>query len=138
MSGYAEKELLRTHIIQQHLPMAESIAKRFACRGMSTTQLTEAAIAALDEAVSRYESLDSCGFTLYASNCIRQAMVRELANADIGPRIPVRIVEHIICIQKTFTCLERELGRSPTGAELAAEIPNVPTEELEQILKLLP
>lgn len=117
--------------------MAESIAKRFACRDMRTTQLAEAAIAALNEAVSRYESSDRRGFTLYASNCIRQAMVRELANADIGPRIPVCIVEHIICIQKTFTRLGRELGRSPTGAELAAEIPNLPTEESEQILKLL-
>ena len=121
-AGHPDRAALRARSIEAGLPLARSVAARYAGRGEPFEDLHQVAALALIKAVDRYDPDRQTAFASYAVPCIVGALKRHFRDATWRVRVPRRIQDLALTLGPTSAELAQQLGRSPTRRELAAHL----------------
>lgn len=109
----------RERMIRSNLRLVISIAKNYANRGLSLSDLIEEGNIGLMRAVEGFDPAQGARFSTYGSWWIKQSIKRALINAVQPVHIPAYMVELIARWRVAFRKLEAEMGRPPNLQELA-------------------
>jgi RNA polymerase sigma-B factor len=124
---------LRDELVAAHLGLAEYLARRFANRGEPLDDLVQVASFGLLKAVDRFDPERGVEFSTYATHTIVGEIKRHFRDKGWAIRAPRRMQELYLRLGKVVGTLGQELGRSPTIAELAAEVAVSEEEVLEAL-----
>jgi len=124
---------LRDQLVAAHLSLAEYLARRFANRGEPLDDLVQVASVGLIKAVDRFDPERGVEFSTYATHTIVGELKRHFRDKGWAVRAPRRMQELYLRLGDVVSRLSQELGRSPTIAELAAEVQVSEEEVLEAL-----
>ena len=111
--------VLRNELVQEHVRLAEFIARRFAHRGEPLDDLRQVALIGLVKAVERFEPDRGLQFSSFATPTIMGELKRHFRDKGWAVRVPRRIQELHLELDRTIGTLGQELGRPPTTKEIA-------------------
>jgi len=120
--------------VRRYLPLARHTARRFHRGGDSLEDLYQVACYALVKAVDRFDPGRGLAFTSYAIPTISGELKRYARDTRWGLHLPRGLQERILTVENTISDLTARTGRSPTPAQIAAEL-GVPTEEVLEALE---
>jgi RNA polymerase sigma-B factor len=126
----ADRELLRAYhergdleardrLIEDYLPLARSLARRYAGRGELYDDLVQIATVGLIKAVDRFDFNRGAELTTYAVATIVGELKRHFRDAVWPVHVPRRLKELNRTVSRLLEELTSSLGRSPTIGELA-------------------
>jgi RNA polymerase sigma-B factor len=110
---------LRNELVEEHMRLAEFLARRFAHRGEAADDLRQVALVGLLKAVERFEPDRGLQFSSFATPTITGELKRYFRDRGWAVRVPRRIQELHLELDRTVNELSQELGRPPTPAEIA-------------------
>jgi RNA polymerase sigma-B factor len=110
---------LRNELVEEHMRLAEFLARRFAHRGESPDDLRQVALVGLLKAVERFEPDRGLQFSSFATPTITGELKRYFRDRGWAVRVPRRVQELHLELDRTVNELSQELGRPPTPAEIA-------------------
>jgi RNA polymerase sigma-B factor len=110
---------LRDELVEEHVGLAEYLARRFADRGEAFDDLRQVALVGLLKAVERFEPDRGLRFSTFATPTIVGELKRHFRDRGWAVRVPRRIQELHLQLVKVVGTLSQELGRSPTAEEIA-------------------
>lgn len=110
---------LRTRAIEQNLPMASRLARRYAKRGELVDDLAQVAAVALINAVDRYDPTREVPFAGFAVPSILGALKRHFRDTTWAIRVPRSIQDLALRVPAAANELTHHHGRTPTTTELA-------------------
>ncbi len=110
----------RDELVSRHRGLAEGLARRFRGRG-ELDDLTQVALVALVKAVDRFDRDREVPFTAFATATIVGELKRHLRDTAWAVRVPRRLQEIGLEVDRAVAQLTQRLGRSPTVAEVARE-----------------
>lgn len=120
--GSAEHAALRARVIEWYLPIAVHLARRYVGRGEPQADLTQVAVIGLIKAVDRFDADRGLSFPTYAVPTILGELKRHFRDTAWSVRVPRRLQELTLNLTAAADDLTQALHRSPTTAELAAEL----------------
>jgi RNA polymerase sigma-B factor len=123
----------REELVQRHLPLVRSLARRFAGRGESLEDLEQVGAIGLIKAIDRFEMSREVALTSYATPNVVGEIKRHFRDRGSAIRIPRNLKELSAKMGKAMERLTAVKGRSPTIAELAAELDTTPEQVLEAL-----
>src|SRR6266550_2054219 len=109
----------RERLIEQQLPLVESLARRYAHRGERLEDLVQVGTIGLIKAVDRYEPTRGVEFAAFAVPNILGEIKRHLRDRCDPIRVPRRYQETCARMRSTRRQLTASLQRNPTTAEHA-------------------
>jgi RNA polymerase sigma-B factor len=125
---------LRERIIVAYLGLADRLAERYrGSRGTSPEDLRQTARVGLVAAVDRYDPGRGNPFVPYAVACVVGEVKRYLRDTSWRVHVSRPVKERTLRLCKALDELPHELGRAPTGAELAAHLHLSEDEVLEAV-----
>ena len=110
---------LRNHLVQDHMRLADFLARRFAHRGEPLDDLRQVALVGLLKAVERFEPDRGLQFSSFATPTIVGELKRHFRDKGWAVRVPRRVQELHLELDRTIGALSQELGRPPTPREIA-------------------
>jgi RNA polymerase sigma-B factor len=126
-------ERARLELVERTLPLARTLARRYANKGESLDDLEQVAALGLVKAIDRFDLDREVRFTTFAVPTISGEIKRHFRDRGWMLRVPRDVQELSARVSITRERLTRELGRSPTVAELASAA----HVTVEQILEAL-
>lgn len=111
----------KQRLSEGNLRLVVSLAKKYQNRGLSLIDLVQEGNAGLMRAVEKFEYRRGFKFSTYATWWIRQAILRSIADKGRMIRVPSHVVPEITRVRELHSELFHELGREPTGEELAGK-----------------
>ncbi|HKU82115.1 MAG TPA: SigB/SigF/SigG family RNA polymerase sigma factor [Candidatus Tumulicola sp.] len=137
-----EYERLRNELIVAHLNLARFLAVKFANRGEPLDDLVQVGTVGLLKAIDRFDASRGVEFTTYATPTIVGEIKRYFRDKGWAVKVPRRLQELNLAVNRAGDKLAIELGRSPTVGELAqrlgaAEEDILEAQELGQAYNLL-
>jgi RNA polymerase sigma-B factor len=123
----------RARLIEQHLPLVRSLARRFAHRGEPLEDLVQVGTIGLIRAVDRFERRRGCPLEAYAAVSIVGEIKRHLRDHASPLRVPRRLQQQGADVRRADRDLAARLGRAPTVGELALAC-GLPAEEVARTL----
>jgi RNA polymerase sigma-B factor len=111
---------LRNELIEHYTRLAEFLARRFANRGEPVDDLRQVALVGLLKAVERFDPHRGLQFSSFATPTITGELKRHFRDRGWAVRVPRRVQEMHLQLDRTTAALSQELGRAPTPAEIAA------------------
>lgn len=127
-SGRAEA---RRRLVEQHLGLADGIARQYANRGLELDDLVQVARLGLVLAAERYRAGAGESFAAYAAPTVRGELRRHFRDHGWVVRPPRRVQELRARARAACRTLEQEQGHTPTRAELADAL-DVQEQELAE------
>jgi RNA polymerase sigma-B factor len=103
-------------------PLTDYLARRFAGRGESLDDLTQVANLGLLGAIDRFDPAREVQFSTFAAATIVGELKRHFRDKGWTIRVPRRLQELGLRINRLLPTISQELGRAPTIAELAARL----------------
>lgn len=131
--GDPERERLRNEVIEDHMPYARHIASRYGGRGQVVEDFVQVAYLGLVKAVDNFDPEYGTGFLGYATPMIIGEIRRYFRDATWDVHVPRRMQELTTALRSATERLTRELGRSPSVAEVAEAL-GVDPEEIAEAL----
>ena len=110
---------LRNELVQQHMRLAEFLARRFLHRGEPLDDLRQVALIGLVKAVERFDPERGLQFSSFATPTITGELRRHFRDKGWAVRVPRRIQELHLELDRIIGTLSQELGRPPTTKEIA-------------------
>jgi RNA polymerase sigma-B factor len=121
-ANHPDRAKLRARAIEMNLPLARRLARRYAGRGELLDDLSQAAAVALINAVDRYDPGRQTPFAGFAVPSILGALKRHFRDTTWAMRVPRPIQELARRLPMAAERLGHQLGRTPTTADLAADL----------------
>jgi len=112
----------RNELVEQHRHTVEYFVGHYARRGVSEDDLRQVALLALIHAVERFDPVRGVGFGTFASRTIEGELKRYFRDRTWSVRPPRRAQELHLALRRADEEALQRLGRTPTIAELAAEV----------------
>ena len=123
----------RTALIEQHLPLARSLAGRYRYTPQPLEDLEQVASLALVKAVDRFAPERGAPFAAFAVPTILGELKRHMRDATWAVHVPRALKERVLAVERAERTLSNRLGSAPTAQQLAAEA-GVSTEEVLEAL----
>jgi RNA polymerase sigma-B factor len=117
-------------VVELHLDVAESLARRYRGRGIDPADLTQVACLALVEAVARFDAARG-EFLPFAVVTISGCLKRHFRDHGWVIRPPRRVQELQAQLSECRDTLTQEFGRNPTVHELARQLDQPPARIAE-------
>ncbi|MFF7448435.1 MULTISPECIES: sigma-70 family RNA polymerase sigma factor [unclassified Streptomyces] len=122
----ADAERAKDVFIRSNLRLVVAVARRYPRAGLPLLDLIQEGNAGLVRAVEKFDYRKGFKFSTYATWWIRQAITRSIADQSRTIRLPVHLVEELGRIRRVQREFNREHGRDPEHAEIAAELGSTP------------
>ena len=123
----------RDELVQRFLPLARQLARRYQRGNEPLDDLIQVASIGLVKAVDRFDPERGTAFSSYAVPTILGELKRYFRDAGWAVHVPRGMQERVMSVNQAINRLSRDLGRSPTAGEIAAEI----GMEIEVVLEAL-
>jgi RNA polymerase sigma-B factor len=124
---------IRNELVQHYLRLAEFLARRFANRGEPVDDLRQVALVGLIKSVERFDPERGLQFSSFATPTITGELKRHFRDRGWAVRVPRRIQELHLQLDRTTNALSQELGRPPTTAEIAKRAGVLEEEVIESM-----
>ena len=124
---------LREALAQLHLPLVEYLAKRFKDRGEPLDDLVQVGSVGLLKAIDRFDLEREVEFSTYATPTIVGELKRYFRDKGWAVRVPRRLQELSLRLNKVVSQMTQDLGRTPTIAEIAKTAQLTEEEVLEAL-----
>ena len=131
----SEYESLRNDLVVAHLNLVRFLALKFANRGEPLDDLVQVGTVGLLKAIDRFELDRGVEFTTYATPTIVGEIKRYFRDKGWAVKVPRRLQELNLSVNRANEKMAVELGRSPTVAELAERL-NATEEEILEAQEL--
>jgi RNA polymerase sigma-B factor len=112
-------ESARMELVERTLPLARTLARRYANKGEALDDLEQVAALGLVKAIERFDLDREVRFTTFAVPTIAGEIKRHFRDRGWMIRVPRDVQELSARLTVTRDRLTRELGRSPTVEQLA-------------------
>lgn len=122
---------LRNDLVVAHLNLVRFLALKFANRGEPIDDLVQVGTVGLLKAIDRFELDRGVEFTTYATPTIVGEIKRYFRDKGWAVKVPRRLQELNLAVNRASEKLAVELGRSPTVAELSQRLDANEEEILE-------
>jgi RNA polymerase sigma-B factor len=126
-----EYERLRDELVVVHLNLVRFLAVRFANRGEPLDDLVQVGTVGLLKAIDRFDLERGVEFTTYATPTIVGEIKRYFRDKGWAVKVPRRLQELNLAVNRASDKLAISLGRSPTVTELAEHLQAGEDEILE-------
>jgi RNA polymerase sigma-B factor len=123
----------REELVNRHLPLVRSLARRYAGRGESLEDIEQVGAIGLIKAIDRYELSREVALTTYATPNVVGEIKRHFRDKGWAIRVPRALQELNGKMGPTIERLTSKLGRSPSIAEIAAEFETTTEQVLEAL-----
>lgn len=110
----------RDLMVEHNTALVWSIALRYTSAGMTDEDIAQYGMLGLLRALQDWDPERGLKFSTYATNWIRQAITRALADQSRIIRLPVHLNDRARRVNEATAALLTELGRQPTDDEVAA------------------
>jgi RNA polymerase sigma-B factor len=111
----------RDELVERYMPLARMLARRYVRASEPLEDLEQVASLGLVQAVDRFEPARGIAFSSFAVPTILGELKRHFRDRTWTLRVPRVIREAAIVVERTTARLAVELGRMPSGAEVAEE-----------------
>jgi RNA polymerase sigma-B factor len=143
-TGEIDRELLRRYhehgdprardeLIQRHLPLVRSLARRYVNRGESLDDLEQVGAIGLIKAIDRFDVSRDVALTSYATPNILGEIKRHFRDRGSAIRVPRSLQELSMRASRAIERLTVKLGRSPSLSQVADELHESPELILEAL-----
>jgi RNA polymerase sigma-B factor len=112
----------RHHLVEQYLPLARQLARRYAGRGQSLDDLVQVASMGLVAAATRFDPAHGKEFHSYAVPTILGELRKHFRDHAWAVRVPRGLQETSLRVQRTAEELQSSLGHGVSAADVAAEL----------------
>jgi RNA polymerase sigma-B factor len=123
----------RDELVARFVPFAEYLARRFGGRGESLEDLAQVAMIGLLNAIDRFDPSREVQFSTYAAATIVGELKRHFRDKGWALRVPRRLQELAVQVNRALPELTQSLGRSPTIPELASHL-GVATDDIAEAM----
>ncbi len=133
---------VRDELVVAYINLARYLAVRFANRGEPLDDLIQVGTLGLIKAVDRFDAERGVEFTTYATPTIIGEIKRHFRDKGWAVRVPRRLQELNLAVNRELERASVELGRAPTVADLATRLGAsdeeiIEAQELGQMYNLL-
>ena len=141
-STLTDRELLRRYhdqgdasareaLVQRHLPLVRSLARRYAGRGEALEDIEQVGAIGLIKAIDRFELAREVSLATYATPNVVGEIKRHFRDKGWAIRVPRRLQELRLALTTATGELSQRHGRAPTVHELAEHLKTTPEQVLE-------
>jgi RNA polymerase sigma-B factor len=123
----------RESLIESHLPLAKSVARRYVGRGVELDDLVQVAAVGLVKAANRFDTGRGVSFPAFAEPTIEGEIRHHLRDRSGTVRIPRELQRLGERLRSRQSELSASLGRAPTLSELADAV-DADTKQVERAL----
>jgi RNA polymerase sigma-B factor len=123
----------RESLIESHLPLAKSVARRYAGRGVELDDLVQVAAVGLVKAADRFDVGRGVSFSTFAEPTMEGELRHHLRDRSGSVRIPRELQRLGKRLRTRQSELAARLGRAPTLSELADAV-DADTQQVERAL----
>jgi len=134
-AGESGHERVRDELVVAHLNLVRYLAVKFANRGESLDDLIQVGTVGLIKAIDRFDTERGVEFTTYATPTVVGEIKRYFRDKGWALKVPRRLQELNLSVNRAIEKLTVEIGRSPTVAELA-KVVNASEEEILEAQEL--
>jgi RNA polymerase sigma-B factor len=121
-TGIDEFDRLRNELVVAHLNLVRYLAVKFANRGEALDDLIQVGTVGLLKAIDRFDLERGVEFTTYATPTIVGEIKRYFRDKGWAVKVPRRLQELNLSVNRAIEKLTVKLGHSPTVAELAQHL----------------
>jgi RNA polymerase sigma-B factor len=122
---------VREELVVAHLNLVRYLAVRFANRGEGIDDLIQVGTVGLIKAIDRFDVERGVEFTTYATPTIIGEVKRYFRDKGWAVKVPRRLQELNLAVNRAVERLSVDLGRSATVADLAAALGTTDEEIIE-------
>jgi RNA polymerase sigma-B factor len=124
---------LRELIVREYHPLVLYLARRYYGRGEALEDLVQVAQMGLLNAVDRFDPERAVQFSTFAAATIVGELKRHLRDKCWSVRVPRRLQEIALHVNRALPDLSQSLGRSPSYAEIAKTIGESEADVIEAV-----
>jgi RNA polymerase sigma-B factor len=123
----------REELIERHLPLVRSLARRYAGRGESLEDIEQVGAIGLIKAIDRFELARDVSLATYATPNVVGEIKRHFRDKGWAVRVPRALQELNASMSGAIERLTVTMARSPSIAEIAKELETTPEQVLEAL-----
>jgi RNA polymerase sigma-B factor len=113
---------LRNALVVDNQGLAYAFSRRYRDRGVASEDLDQVALESLVRSVDRFDPTLGLRFSTFAARTIDGALKQYFRDRTWDIKVPRRTRQLVSTVRTTTEALAHRLGRSPTPAEIAAEL----------------